>query len=87
VSSTAIDCPEYGGSHSQSDHDQKNRDHRICCTLCGKVGSGFGPLPTAFSLAVPLQTLVIADFSWSHPDPHEAASGLPIGARAPPLFG
>jgi hypothetical protein len=87
VSSTAIACPEHAGSHGQGDHGQKNRDHRICCILCGKIGPGFGPLPAAFSLAVPLPTVVTADFGQSHPDPQDAGSVLPVGARAPPLFG
>lgn len=87
VSSTAIDCPEHTGDHSQGDHGHKNRDHRTCCILCGKFGSGIGPLPAVFSLTVPLPRLVSADFGQSHPDPQEAGSLLPVGARAPPLFG
>lgn len=82
-----IDCIEHAGPHSQSDHGHKDRDHRICCILCGKIGSAFGPLPIGSLLQIPLGTVVTADFIQKGLDSHEARSVLPVGARAPPLLG
>lgn len=81
-----LDCPQHSGSHSPSDHGRTNRDHRICCILCGKIGAVFGPLPSGSFLSVPLRRAIIADFVQRGPEPHEAGSVLPVGARAPPFL-
>ena len=82
-----FDCIEHAASHGQSDHGHKDRDHRICCILCSKIGSAFGPLPVGSLLQIPLRTVVAADLIQRGLHPHEARSVLPVGARAPPLLG